>query len=272
MSRFHLPQVMGVINMSPNSFYKPCQNLAAGLAQAHKMVAEGAAILDIGGEATNPFVDIEAESPNVNEEIERIVPLVKKIKQEYPQVLVSVDTSSAQVMRAALDAGADIINDQRALARRGAIEVVVEYAVPVVLMHMPYERKPQSSTKAELLAEVVRYLKEKAETTIACGVKPEHIILDPGFGQGHYGKDTPENFYLLQHLDEIAALGYPVLSGWSRKSMIGEVTQADKDNRLYGTIAATTLSLVKGASIIRAHDVEAAVHALAIFQAYNKEL
>ncbi|MDF1655170.1 MAG: dihydropteroate synthase [Coxiellaceae bacterium] len=266
---FEQPAVMGVINMSPNSFYQPCESLEQGLVQAERMIAEGADILDIGGEATNPLVDIAAEAPSVNAEIERVVPLIAAIKQRHPDILLSVDTSNVAAMQAAIDAGVDMINDQRALRRDGALEVVANSDVAVCLMHffMP-QRQPQSNSSEAMLQQICKELQQWAQRCEDAGIAADRIVLDPGFGGGNFGKDTPENFYLLRHMDLLHDLGYPLLVGWSRKSMIGDVLGGvSSDQRLYGSVAAATLAAVQGADILRVHDVAPTVDAVKVFSA-----
>ncbi len=266
---FERPMVMGVINMSPNSFYQPCDNLAQGLAKAEQMIAEGADMLDIGGEATNPFVDIAAEAPAITAEIERVVPLIAALKQRHPNMLLSVDTSNAAVMQAAIDAGVDMINDQRALRRDGALEVVSNSDVAVCLMHffMP-QRVPQSNTPEEMLQQITKELQQWAQRCVDAGISADRMVLDPGFGGGNFGKDTAENFYLLRHMKVLRELGYPLLVGWSRKSMIGDVLGGvSSDQRLYGSVAAATLAAVQGADILRVHDVAPTVDAVKVFAA-----
>ncbi|MDF1758908.1 MAG: dihydropteroate synthase [Coxiellaceae bacterium] len=263
------PMVMGVINMSPNSFYQPCASLEQGLAQAEQMIAEGADMLDIGGEATNPFVDIPVEAPATTAEIERVVPLIAALKQRHPNMLLSVDTSNAAVMQAAIDAGVDMINDQRALRRDGALEVVANSDVAVCLMHffMP-QRIPQSNSAEAMLQQIAKELQQWAQRCVGAGIAADRIVLDPGFGGGNFGKDTAENFYLLRHMDLLHDLGYPLLVGWSRKSMIGDVLGGvSSDQRLYGSVAAATLAAVQGADILRVHDVAPTVDAVKVFSA-----
>jgi dihydropteroate synthase len=264
----NLPAIMGVINMSPNSFYKPSASFKQGLALARDMISQGATILDVGGEATNPFVDIDADAPSINNEIDRIVPLVRAIRAECNDVIISVDTSTPRVMEAAVAAGATMINDQRALLREGALDMAVALNVPVCLMHLPWPmRTPGSSSPAQLLKTITADFEEWIERCLKAGIAPEHLILDPGFGTGNYGKSTQENFYLLNHLEVIIAMGFPVLVAWSRKSMIGDVLGgAPADERLYGSVAAATLALQKGASIIRTHDVKPTIDALKIVE------
>lgn len=262
---FNAPLVMGVINRSPNSFYAPCQTLEQGLVQAEAMLEEGADILDIGGEATNPFVDIPLEAPEIREEIERVIPLLKAVRQRHPEVLISVDTSNAAVMQAAIDEGADMINDQRALRRAGALEVVVNSDIAVCLMHMFIPvREPGSDSMAEMTATIRQDLSQWAQQCETAGIDRRRIVLDPGFGGGNFGKNTDENCYLMKHLSEIQSLGYPLLAGWSRKSMLGDILSADVDQRLYGSVAAATLAAYAGVQIIRVHDVKPTVDAVKV--------
>ncbi len=265
------PSVMGVINMSPNSFYNPAKNSDDALHQVDAMVKAGANFVDVGGEATNPCVEIEKEAPSVQQEIDRLLPVIEAIKQRFP-ILVSVDTSQPKVMRAVLEAGADMINDQRALRVPGAIDIVAQYKVPVCLMHFfNPQREPGSSSHKELLNTICSDLQLAVSRCQSAGVAKDRIIIDPGFGQGNYGKNTAENFYLLAQLQSFCDLGYPVLVGWSRKSMLGDVMGgAPADKRLSGSIAAAVLAAKEGASIIRVHDVAETVDALTVFSAYKK--
>lgn len=262
---FDRPFVMGVINRSPNSFFAPCMSDAVALAQAESMIKEGADILDIGGEATNPFVDIAVESPDAENERDRVIPLIKQLRQRHPQLLLSVDTSSPLVMQAAIDAGVDIINDQRALARPGALELVANSDVAVCLMHwLGPERLPGSSSAAELLQRIIDDLSDRVAECERAGIAKQRIILDPGFGGGNFGKDTQENCYIMRHLDQLQQLQLPLLVGWSRKSMLGELLDAPIDERLYGSIAAATLAATAGVQIIRVHDVKPSVDAVKV--------
>lgn len=262
------PVVMGIINVSPNSFYRPHLSLDDALRTAETMVADGAAILDVGGEATNPLVDIEAEAPVEQQEIDRVVPVVEAIKHRF-DVFVSVDTSRAQVMRESIKQGADMINDQRALRLGDALAAVAESKVRVCLMHfIEPAREPGSSDCATLLEQIKRDLLNAVARCGRAGISRDRIVIDPGFGQGHYGKNAQENFYLLAQLKEFVDLGFPVLSGWSRKSMIGDTLggRAPED-RLWGSLAADTLAVFFGASVIRTHDVKAAADLIKVVQA-----
>ncbi len=262
------PKLMGILNLSPHSFYKPCKNLDDAIALAAQMVSEGVDIIDVGAEATNPsLATIKDSSAQV--EIEKLLPVIEAIRQRF-DVLISVDTSQAEVMRALIAAGATLINDQRALQLPGALAAVVESKVSVCLMHgfVP-RREAGSSTPETLLETIKRDWRSMLDRYQAAGLEKDKIILDPGFGGGHYGKNTAENFYLLKHLDELVALGYPLLVGWSRKSMLGEVLGAPAEDRLYGSIAAAILATLKGAALIRTHDVAATRDALRIIERYN---
>ncbi|ATN74755.1 dihydropteroate synthase [Coxiella burnetii] len=261
---FSEPAVMGIINVSPNSFYHPHLDLNSALRTAEKMVDEGADILDIGGEATNPFVDIKTDSPSTQIELDRLLPVIDAIKKRFPQ-LISVDTSRPRVMREAVNTGADMINDQRALQLDDALTTVSALKTPVCLMHFPSEtRKPGSTTHFYFLQSVKKELQESIQRCKKAGISEDRIIIDPGFGQGNYGKNVSENFYLLNKLPEFVAMGLPVLSGWSRKSMIGDVLNQPPENRLFGSIAADVLAVYHGASIIRTHDVKATREAIKI--------
>lgn len=268
---FSEPAIMGVINVSPNSFYNPHLDLNSAFQTAEKMAREGADILDIGSEATNPFVNIDTDSPSLQMELDRLIPTIEEIKKRF-NILISIDTSRPQVMREAINSGADIINDQRAFQVEGALIVARELKSPVCLMHFPTsKRKPGSTSCVHLLETVKRDLKAAVDRCESQGLSRNQIIIDPGFGQGHYGKNLKENFYLLNHLSEFLSLGLPVLSGWSRKSMIGDILSQLPAHRLFGSVAADVLAVYQGASIIRTHDVKASWEAVRI-AAYAREV
>lgn len=267
------PLIMGILNVSPNSFYQPLHSIDAVLEKAEEMVRAGAEILDVGGEATNPAVDIANDVPSIEAEVNRVIPAVEAIKKNF-NVRVSVDTSRAFVMRQAVNYGADMINDQRALQVGNALETVKSLNVPVCLMHFFMEkREPGSCSPRALLNQIKQALMQRVKACIDIGIDPQKIILDPGFGGGHFGKSAEENFYLLANLNEIISLGYPVLTGQSRKSMIGAALGGvPAEARLYGTIAADTIAMIKGTSIIRTHDVKAIADARAIYQAVYQKI
>jgi len=260
------PCVMGVINMSPNSFFNPTCSFSDALYTAEKMVASGVSIIDVGGEATSPKVHIENDAPSVQEEIDRVCFLIESISQKL-DVLISVDTSKADVMREAVRCGADLINDQRALGEPGALDAAAELKVPVCLMHFfEKPREPGSTAAAELLKTVKADLLRSVQRCEVAGISRDRILIDPGFGQGNYGKNCKENYYLLSRLTEFLSMDLPILVGWSRKSMIGDVLNLSADQRLHGSISAATMAAMLGASVIRVHDVKETVEALTVFR------
>jgi dihydropteroate synthase len=264
------PSVMGVINMSPDSFYRPYSSHDEILTTIEKMVASGVDIIDVGGEATNLNVNLE-NPPSVAQQIDRVAPIVEKIAREFP-VLISVDTSYPAVMREVVSQGAHMINDQRGLLVEGALAAIVELKVPVCLMHFfTPPRRPGSCGLAELLSIIKADLWTLTARCRTAGVSSDRIIIDPGFGQGHYCKNAEENYYLLAHLSEFSVLGFPILTGWSRKSMIGEALGgAPPQERLYGSIAAAALAAREGAAIIRVHDVAETMDAIKVFRAMGE--
>jgi len=257
---------MGIVNVSPNSFHAPHASIDAVLKTAEAMVRAGAEILDVGGEATNPGVDLKNDAPSTEAEVDRVIPAIKAIKKNF-NVMVSVDTSRPYVMRQAVNHGADMINDQRALQISNALETVQSLQVPVCLMHFMPPREPDSCDPRELLNQIKQALMRRVRACIEAGIDQNKIIIDPGFGGGNYGKSARENFYLLAHLKAFVALGYPVLTGQSRKSMIGAALgNVSPNDRLYGSIAADTIAMMNGSSIIRTHDVKAIADARAVYQ------
>ena len=260
------PCIMGVINRSPNSFFNPIDTLSDALTEAENMVASGASIVDIGGDATNPNVVIERDAPSVQDEIDRIVPVIEAVSKRF-DVLVSVDTSQAKVMQEAVRCGADIINDQRALREVGALETAAKLKVPVCLMHFfDSIRVPGSTDLKSLLMAVKNDLSQSVQRCENAGITRDRILVDPGFGQGNYRKNCEENYYLLSRLHEFSATEFPVLVGWSRKSMIGDVLNASVDERLHGSISAATIAAMLGASVIRVHDVKESMDAMTVLQ------
>lgn len=252
------PQVMGILNVTPDSFSDGGLFLApaAAVERARQMVEEGAAIIDVGGESTRP----DAAPVPVQEELRRVIPVIERICQEVP-VPVSVDTSKAEVMRAAVAAGAAMINDVRALRLEGALDAAAEAGVPVCLMHMQGEpstmqRRPHYE---DVVEEVKAFLAQRAQACVQAGIPSRGILIDPGFG---FGKTTRHNLLLLKHLSAFRALGRPLLVGVSRKSMIGAVLGVPPEERMYGSVALAALAAWQGASIVRVHDVRATVEAL----------
>ena len=245
--------IMGILNVTPDSFSDggKFHTLERALAHARRMIEEGADFIDVGGESTRPgHVPVSAE-----EELRRVIPVIRALMEDGCPVPVSIDTYKAEVAAAALDAGASIVNDiwggkkdpdiLRAAAERGA---------KVVLMH----NREDMDYGADFVRDIVRDLEECAERALAAGVKPEHIALDPGFG---FAKTMPQHRELMGRLSEIAAIGYPVLLGTSRKRFIRYTLEAEADDVVEGTIATTVLGIAQGVSIVRVHDVRENVKA-----------
>ena len=252
------PCVMGVLNVTPDSFSDGGRFLGReqAIEQALAMVAEGVAIIDVGGESTRPG----AADVSLEEELRRVVPVVEALAPEIP-VPISVDTSKPEVMQAAVAAGAGLINDVYALRRPGALGVAASLDVPICLMHMQGEPRTmqQQPHYDDVVAEVTDFLRAQVVRCTDAGIARERIILDPGFG---FGKALEHNLRLLRQLDKIVAEGLPVLVGMSRKTMIGAVLDEPVDKRLFGSIAVATLAVWQGAKIVRAHDVKATVDAV----------
>lgn len=257
------PQVMGILNVTPDSFSDGGRFVAhdRALAHARAMVEEGAAIIDVGGESTRPG----AEAVPLQQELDRVVPVIEALRAELPAA-VSVDTSKPEVMRAAVAAGAGLINDVRALREPGALAAAVDAGVPVCLMHMQGEPRSmqQQPQYTDVVAEVRDFLLERAAACEAAGIPPDRILLDPGFG---FGKTVEHNLRLLKHLPVLADTGYAVLAGLSRKSLIGAVLGLPVERRLAPSVALAVLAVWQGARIVRAHDVAATVQAVRMCEA-----
>ncbi len=261
------PLVMGVVNVTPDSFSDGGAFLAPERAIAHalELVEEGADILDLGGESTRPGAEPVGES----EELDRVLPVIEGIVAAS-DVPVSIDTSKPEVMRRAVAAGAAMVNDVNALQAKGAVEAVAELEVPVCLMHCLGEPRTMQHNPLydEVLADISRFLVQRVAVCRQAGIDESRIVLDPGFG---FGKTLAHNLELLARLDELVALGYPVLAGMSRKSMLGAITGRKRpDQRLAGSIAAHLLAAQKGAAIVRVHDVGATLDALKVLQAVDQ--
>ena len=260
------PRVMGIVNVTPDSFSDGGRHADAAAAIAHcdALVAEGADILDIGGESTRPG----SVTPTPADEIARVLPVIRHaVTLGVP---VSVDTSSPEVMRAALDAGADIVNDVRSLRRAGALEVVAAHrSAGVCLMHMQGEPATMQvePTYVDVVAEVAGLLRDRAAEVEAAGVAAERIVVDPGIG---FGKKSPHNLELLVRQRELLVAGRPLLVGWSRKSTLGKMTGRPAGDRAVASAVAALIAVQRGASIVRVHDVAATVDALRVWQAVSR--
>jgi dihydropteroate synthase len=258
--------VMGIINITPDSFSDGTGvvSIAEAVEKGKRMVTEGAAILDVGGESTRPG----SASVPLDEELRRVVPLVKALAGEVP-VPISVDTTKPEVMVAAVAAGAGLINDILALQAPGALETAAGLGVPVCVMHMQGSPRTmqQDPQYGDVVAEVRDFLHARAEACIEAGIAPERVILDPGFG---FGKALGHNCRLLRELPSLTALGYPVLVGLSRKSMLGQLVERPVDQRVSASVAAATLAVWLGARIVRVHDVPATVDAITVVEAVGR--
>ncbi|MGO3296962.1 MAG: dihydropteroate synthase [Marinobacter sp.] len=263
MSRCH---VMGVLNVTPDSFSDGGRFNHQGTAilRARQMVTDGAAFIDVGGESTRPG----AAKVSVQEELDRVCPVVEAIAREL-DVVVSVDTSTPEVMSQTAELGAGLVNDVRALCRDGALEAVASAGVPVCVMHIQGEPETMQNRPEyqNVLREVGEFLTQRVRAAAQAGIEARNIILDPGFG---FGKNLEHNLRLLASLEQLQALGHPLLVGMSRKSMLGHITGREVDERLPASLAAATISAMKGASIIRAHDVRETVDAVRVAMAVKE--
>ena len=257
-------RVIGIVNVTPDSFSDGGEHATVEAAIAHglQLAEQGADALDIGGESTRPG----AQDVPVDEELRRVIPVVEALAKQT-SLPISVDTSKPEVMRAAVAAGAGLINDVYALRREGALEAAAELGVPVVLMHMLGE--PRSMQDAprydDVVADVHRFLAERIFAAEMAGIAKKRVIIDPGFG---FGKTIAHNLALLAQLDRFTELGVPVLAGLSRKKTIGELTgRADPHERIHGSVAAHLIAAQRGAMLLRVHDVAATVDALQVWNA-----
>jgi dihydropteroate synthase len=262
--RLDRTRVMGIVNVTPDSFSDGGDHATTEAAVAHglRLAGEGADILDVGGESTRPGAD---DVP-VEEELRRVVPVVERLVREAA-IPVSVDSSKPEVMRAAVEAGAGMINDVFALRREGALETAAALGVPVVLMHMLGE--PRSMQDAphyeDAVAEVHRFLAERIFAAEMAGIDKKRIVVDPGFG---FGKTLAHNLALLADLGRFAELGVPLMAGLSRKRSIGELTgRDDARERVHGSVAAALIAAQRGARLLRVHDVAATIDALKVWEA-----
>ncbi|WP_137719408.1 dihydropteroate synthase [Methylobacillus flagellatus] len=262
------PLVMGIVNVTPDSFSDGGRYAATELAVAHalKLVEEGADILDIGGESTRPG----AMPVALEQELSRVIPVITALAQRV-SVPISIDTYKPAVMQAAIAAGADLVNDVRALQEPGALEVVAASTAGVCLMHMQGTpaTMQQEPHYTDVLTEVATFLQSRKGAATAAGIPAARIVLDPGFG---FGKRSLHNLTLLQRLPQLGALGQPLLIGLSRKSVLGQITGNDVDARLHASLAAAVIAAMKGASILRVHDVKATCDALKVVAAVQGEL
>ena len=257
------PAVMGILNTTPDSFSDGGRFTARSVAIMHaeQMAAAGAAIVDVGGESTRPG----AQDVSEQEEIDRVVPVIEAIRSAL-DVAISVDTSKPGVMRAAVAAGATMINDVRALRAEGALEAAAELQQAVCLMHMQGQPRTmqQDPQYHDVVADVTQFLRERVSECTQAGIAEELLVIDPGFG---FGKTPEDNIELLANLRQLQEIGPPLLIGVSRKSTLGMLTGREVDERQPASVAAAVLAVDRGASIVRAHDVAETVDALRVARA-----
>jgi dihydropteroate synthase len=260
------PVVMGVLNVTPDSFSDGGRFAArdAALAHARRMIGEGAAIVDVGGESTRPG----ASPATLDEELARVIPVIEALRAESP-VFISVDTSKPEVMRAAVHVGADIINDVRALAEPGALAAAAATGAGLCLMHMRGEPRTMQDAPRydDVVAEVIAFLAARLAACRAAGIDAARLAVDPGFG---FGKTAAHNLELLRQLGRFETLGAPLVAGLSRKSMLAKLTGRSVDDRTAGSVALAAIAVLNGARIVRAHDVAATFDAVRVAAAVRK--
>jgi len=257
------PHVMGILNVTPDSFSDGGRHnhKEDAVARALEMMAEGATVIDIGGESTRPGAAVV----EVEEEIRRVVPVVEELAKH--KVILSIDTSQPEVIRAAVRAGAHIWNDVRALTRPNALQTAAELNIPVIIMHMRGEPTTMNNLDQyeDVTADVIRELSQRVQDALGVGVKAENIMIDPGFG---FAKNAQQNLKLLQEFYKLTEMGYPILSALSRKRFIGAVLDgAEPQERAVGSATAHLLSIQQGACMVRAHDVKVTADAIKVWQA-----
>ena len=262
--RLDRPRVMGIVNVTPDSFSDGGEHATIEAAVAHGLLLaeEGADVVDVGGQSTRPG----ATEVSLDQELHRVLPVIERLAKRV-QVPISIDTSRQEVMRAAIAAGAGLINDVYALRREGALEAAAALHVPVVLMHMQGEPGSMQDAPAydDVVADVHRFLAERIFSAEMAGIAKKNIVVDPGFG---FGKSAAHNLLLLAQLERFTELGVPLMAGLSRKKTIGELTgRSDPHDRVHGSVAAALIAAQRGARILRVHDVAATVDALAVWNA-----
>ncbi len=256
------PHVMAILNVTPDSFSDggKYNSIELALAQVDKMIKAGVSIVDVGGESTRPG----APDVSLEEELRRVVPVIKAIREKY-DVWISVDTSKVEVMRQAIDAGADLINDIRSLQEPGALEVAAEANLPICLMHMKGQPRTMQVDPHydDLMGDVSAFLEERIAACEAAGIDKSQLILDPGFG---FGKTIEHNYHMLAHLEKFHEFGLPILAGMSRKSMIFKLLDKPAAECTNASVVCATIAAMKGAQIIRVHDFEETIEAMKVVE------
>jgi dihydropteroate synthase len=258
------PLIMGVLNVTPDSFYDGGQFLSPdnACAQALALISQGADIIDIGGESSKP----QALPVSLNQEMDRVISVIEKIRQ-YSDVCISIDTYKPQMMTAAVEAGANIINDIYALRYEGALNQAAKLKVPICLMHMlgqPQTMQDNPSYPQGVMAELHQFFSERINACYAAGIEEQQLLLDAGFG---FGKTVADNLILMQHLDELSCFKLPLLLGVSRKSTVGAILGKEANQCLLGSIVLAVYAVLKGTAILRVHDVDETMQALKLIQA-----
>jgi dihydropteroate synthase len=258
------PCVMGILNVTPDSFSDGGHFFSVddAVEQARHMIAAGAAIIDIGGESTRPG----AQAVPAEEERKRVLPVIKRIRKAFPDTVISIDTSKAEVMADAIGAGARLVNDINALRSPDALDVIANSNAAVCLMHMQGEPRTMQNDPQyhNVVGEVRNFLQQRIKACVAAGIGRDRIVIDPGFG---FGKTLQHNLLLIKNLKKFKELGVPLLVGVSRKSMIGAILNKPVNERLTGSLSLAALALWMGADILRVHDVEPTIEALKIVNA-----
>ncbi|MGR5131260.1 dihydropteroate synthase [Vibrio alfacsensis] len=262
------PHVMAILNITPDSFSDggKFNSIDLALSQVDRMITAGVSIIDVGGESTRPG----APDVSLEEELQRVIPVIKAIREKY-DVWISVDTSKAEVMRQAVEAGADLINDVRALQEPGTLEAAAEAKLPICLMHMKGQPRTMQINPqyGDLMEDVSAFLKERIAACEAVGIDKSQLILDPGFG---FGKTLEHNYHMLAHLDEFHQFGLPILAGMSRKSMIFRLLDKPASDCTNASVVCATIAAMKGAQIIRVHDFEETIEAMKIIEMMNNNI
>ncbi len=263
------PHVMGILNTTPDSFSDggSYTSLDNAIARAKQMIEAGVSIIDIGGESTRPG----APEVTLEEELRRVIPIIKAIREFNQDIWISVDTSKSEVMRQSVEAGADLINDVRSLTEPGALEIAAKANVPVCIMHMKGQPKTMQNNPEydNVQDEVETFLLEKLEACEKAGISRENVILDPGFG---FGKSIEHNYHLLANLEKLHRFGLPILAGMSRKSMVFKLLDKKPADCMVASVACATIAAMKGAQIIRVHDVEETLEAMKIINTMNSNI
>ncbi|RSD29687.1 dihydropteroate synthase [Vibrio pectenicida] len=261
------PQVMGILNVTPDSFSDggKFNSLDLAILQAKKMVESGVSIIDVGGESTRPG----APDVSLEDELARVIPVIKAIRAQF-DVWISIDTSKAEVMRQAVEAGADMINDVRALQEPGALEVAAVSGVPICLMHMQGQPRTMQANPQyqDLLTDVGNFLQERIAACEAKGIDRNQLILDPGFG---FGKTLEHNYHILANLERFHEFGLPILAGMSRKSMLFKLLDKAPADCVAASVTCATVAAMKGTQIIRVHDFEQTLDAMKVVSMVKKQ-